>query len=143
MPFIVVGGAAIVAGGLLSAATAFAPSYLASWAVAYLVLVVGVAQVALGLGQALLASEPPSRRVVAAEVVLFDVGNAGVMAGSLVGPRVLSLVGSGLLLVVLAAMLWAVRRPAHRGWPLHLYRLVLVILFVSIPIGLRIASVRG
>lgn len=37
-----------LAGGLVAAATALAPSQLASWTTAYLVLVGGVAQAALG-----------------------------------------------------------------------------------------------
>src|SRR5664280_2796146 len=64
LPFAAVGAACIVAGGLVAAVSAPAPSEHASWAAAYLVLVVGVAQAALGVGQALLALRVPSRRNV-------------------------------------------------------------------------------
>ncbi|TAL95934.1 MAG: hypothetical protein EPN69_05000 [Rhodanobacter sp.] len=53
LPFLVVCALAIVGGGALAAAMAHAPSRKLMWAVAYLVLVVGVTQAALGVGQAL------------------------------------------------------------------------------------------
>lgn len=82
LPFVVLGAACVVAGGLVAAAVAMAPSQLGSWAAAYLVLVGGVAQVALGAGQALLASRPPGRRAVAAGVAGWNAGNGAVLAGT-------------------------------------------------------------
>ncbi len=43
----------VAVGGLLAAVTAPAPTELGTWAVAYLVLVAGLAQVGLGMGQGL------------------------------------------------------------------------------------------
>ncbi len=55
LPFGAAGAVCVVAGGLVSAAIAPALSELGSWAVAYLVLVGGAAQAAVGTGHALLA----------------------------------------------------------------------------------------
>lgn len=142
-PFAAAGTACVVAGGLVAAAVAMAPSQLGSWAAAYLVLVGGVAQVALGTGQALLALRAPGRRVVAAELAAWNAGNGSVLAGTLLGADWLTDAGGVLLIAALALLLsvsrGAVRRPA---WPLHLYRALVTLLLVSIPAGLMIAAVR-
>ncbi|HEX7022915.1 MAG TPA: hypothetical protein VF171_08655 [Trueperaceae bacterium] len=139
-PFVVVGGLAVIAAGLTSAATALAPSYHASWAVAYLVLVVGVAQVVLGLGQALLTPAPLPARGTALQAAVFNLGNAGVLSGSLLDLPAFTWAGSALLVVVLAWMYASVRGARGGGrLLLYAYRAVLAILFVSIPIGLLIA----
>src|SRR5689334_18409429 len=80
-PFAAAGAACIVAGGLVAAATAQAPSQLASWTTAYLVLVVGVAQAALGTGQALLTARPPGRPGIAAELTAWNGGNGASWPG--------------------------------------------------------------
>lgn len=143
VPFAVLGTSCVVAGGLVSAAVAVAPSQLGSWAVAYLVLVGGVAQVALGAGQALLASRPPGRRTVAAELAGWNVGNGAVLAGTLLGATWLADAGGVMLVAALALALagirGAVRDPA---WILHLYRALIVVVLVSIPVGLVIGAVR-
>ncbi|HEY5019315.1 MAG TPA: hypothetical protein VII59_21295, partial [Streptosporangiaceae bacterium] len=82
-PFVAMGTACVVAGGLVAAAVAMAPSELGSWAAAYLVLVGGVAQVALGAGLALLAPRPPGRRAVIAGLAGWNAGNGAVLAGTL------------------------------------------------------------
>lgn len=66
IPFVVIGAASVLLGGVLSAASAGSPSYTSSWAVAYLVLVAGAAQLVLGIGQAELASKRPSGALIAA-----------------------------------------------------------------------------
>lgn len=104
-PFAAAGAACIVAGGLVAAATALAPSQLASWTTAYLVLVGGVAQAALGTGQALLAARPPGRPGIAAELTAWNGGNGAVLAGTLLGASWLADVGGVLLAAVLALML--------------------------------------
>ena len=140
-PFAALGTACVVAGGLVAAAVATAPSQLGSWAVAYLVLVGGVTQVALGAGPALLASRPPGRRAVAAELAGWNAGNGAVLAGTLLGAAWLADVGGAVLIAALALALagirGAVRRPA---WPLHLYRALIALVLVSIPVGLVIAA---
>src|SRR6185437_2244306 len=101
-PFAALGTACVVAGGLVAAAVATAPSQLGSWAVAYLVLVGGVTQVALGAGPALLASRPPGRRAVAAELAGWNAGNGAVLAGTLLGAAWLADVGGAVLIAALA-----------------------------------------
>jgi hypothetical protein len=128
---------------LVAAAVAMAPSRLGSWAAAYLVLVGGVAQVALGAGQALLASRSPGRRTVAAELAGWNTGNGAVLGGTLLGATWLAGAGGVLLaaalVLALAGTRGAVRHPA---WPLHLYRALIALVLVSIPVGLVIAAVR-
>lgn len=143
MPFVVVGGAGIVIAGMISAATAFTPSYHASWAVAYLVLVVGAAQISLGLGQAWLAREPPASSTVVWEVVGFNLGHIGILGGQLLGVLLSTVLGSALLVAVLAIMILAVRGSARSPWLRYAYWTLAAILLVSIPTGVLIASVGG
>lgn len=143
-PFVTLGVACVVAGGLVAAAVAMAPSELGSWAAAYLVLVGGVAQVALGYGQALLAPGMPSRRLVAAELIGWNSGNGAVLIGTLTGLTPLADLGGALLFVALALVIRGIRGAARRpAWPLHLYRALVALVLVSIPVGLVIADVRS
>lgn len=143
-PFAVVGSISIVSGGVVSAATAASPSYSASWVVAYLVLVAGVAQLVLGIGQAQLAAKQPSRRVIAAEVIAFNLANVAVIAGTLLGIPVLVYIGAALLVIALAVFVWAVRGGlTHNTSLLYGFRAMVVILIVSTPIGLVIAGARA
>lgn len=144
VPFVIIGGACIVVGGLISAATAFSPSQIAAWAVAYLVLVAGVAQVALGLGQGLLASDPPSWRLVCIEIIAVNIGNAAVIAGTLVRMPFVVDAGGALLVLALALLIWGVRGSRDRmRWVLYGYRLLTLIVLVSIPIGLVLSHIRA
>lgn len=142
-PFIVIGGLGLVAGGLLSAISAGSPSYLASWAVAYLVLVVGVAQLALGIGQDRLAPGTPAPGLISAELLAFNLANLAVLAGSLFAVLALTWVGAVLIVVAMALFIWAVRggTSEHRGL-LWLYRAVVAVLLVSAPIGIILAHSR-
>lgn len=143
-PFLVIGAACVVAGGLVAAAVATGPSQLGSWTAAYLVLVGGVAQVALGTGEALLARRPVDHRAATVEVAAWNVGNAGVLAGTLIGVSWLAYAGGGLLVVALVLALAGIRGAARRpAWPLHLYRALIALVLVSIPVGLVIATVTS
>ena len=143
MPFVVVGVACVVAGGLVSAAVAMAPSQLGSWAVAYLVLVGGVAQVGFGAGQALLAVRAPGRRTVVAELAGWNAGNGAVLAGTLLRITWLADIGGVLLFTILVLALARIRGAVrHPAWPLHLYRAVVSLVLVSIPVGLVIAVIH-
>jgi hypothetical protein len=142
-PFVVIGSAWVVAGGLVAAVTAHAPSEHATWAAAYLVLVAGFAQVALGAGQAWLAGQiPPLLPVLASELIAWNAGSAAVLAGTLGGVVSITDAGGVLLIVALALMLRATGRQ-RSGWPLRGYRLLIVIVLVSIPVGLILAHVRA
>jgi hypothetical protein len=109
----------------------------------YLVLVCGVAQLAVGTGQALLAPGTPSPRVVAAEFAGWNAGNAAVLAGTPLGFTPLAGAGGALLAAALALLIAGVRgagRPP--AWPLHLYRLLIALVLVGIPAGLLLAGTR-
>ncbi|MEO7979862.1 MAG: hypothetical protein ABI807_03025 [Sporichthyaceae bacterium] len=143
-PFVAVGAACIVAGGLVAAVTAPAPSEHGTWAAAYLVLVAGVAQVVLGVGQALLAPRPPAQRMVAAQVIAWNISNAAVLAGTVAGDTAFVDAGGVLLVVVLVLMLRGARGGgATPRWLLAAFRLLAVVLLVSIPVGLVLARTRS
>lgn len=133
-----VGVGSIVGGGLVAAIVATDPSENGIWAAAYLVLVAGVAQVALGLGQSWLAERPPSREAVMSELALYNLGNAAVIGGTLVDRTWPVDVGGMLLIAALAMYLWATRR-ARGGSMLLSYRLLIAFVLVSIPVGLVLA----
>ena len=134
LPFAVVGAVCVVAGGLVAAVTAHTPSEAAAWSAAYLVLVAGVAQIALGVGQAWLAPQPPSDRRVAVQFAGWNIGNAAVLVGTLLG--IVRVVDVGGVLLVFSLALFALGvRGARRDWPLWAFRAIVVILLVSIPIG--------
>jgi hypothetical protein len=141
-PFAVAGAVSVFAGGLLAAAIAApAPTRHGVWAVAYLVLVLGVSQILLGAGQALLVSAPPSARGAAVTATVFNVANVAVLVGVVTDHVVVFDAGSLLLVVALVLFLYGVRRGARRGWPLYAYRLFVALLVVSIPIGMLLTTV--
>lgn len=135
--------ASISAGGLISAVTASAPTQHSAWAVAYLVLVVGLAQGALGLGQAWLADDAPLRRLVITECITFNLGNTGVLLGTLFSLPVLVDAGGVALVIALTFFLRGVRGAWTGNWLRVLYRISVAILLVSIPVGLVLAHLRA
>ncbi len=142
-PFVLIGIAAVIVGGLLSAVTATTPTRQIAWLVAYLVLVVGVAQIGLGAGQAWLAVHPLGGGLLAGEFLGFTLGNAGVAAGTMLSLPVLVDAGGILLVGSLALFLWGVRHSARGGWLRYLYRALVALLLVSIPVGLVLAQIRA
>lgn len=142
MPFLVVAALAIVGGGALAAAMAHAPTRKLFWAVAYLVLVMGVTQAALGVGQALLATREASRPVRVAEWATFNLGNAGVMGGTLCSSQWLVVVGTLLFAASLLLFLLATRG-ARSGWPILAYRTLLVFIGGSAVVGVVLTMVRA
>jgi hypothetical protein len=139
----ILGTASIIVGGLVAAVTS--PLQLAhgSWAAAYLVLVNGVAQIALGASQAALAAKP-SRAAVVGELVAWNAGSVAVIGGTLMRLPLIVDAGGLLLVIALAMMIATVRgKAAGPGWALWTYRLLLVIVLVSIPIGLVLAHLRA
>ncbi|MGH3562760.1 MAG: hypothetical protein ACRDTN_13440 [Mycobacterium sp.] len=140
-PFAVAGAVSVIAGGLLAAAIAApAPTRHGVWAVAYLVLVLGVGQIVLGAGQALLASIPPTERVVAITAVAFNAANIAILVGIVTDHIVVFDAGAVLLIGALVLFLYGVRRGA-RSWPLYAYRVFVAVLVVSIPIGMFLTTV--
>ena len=78
-----VGSVAIIAGGMIAAFSANAPSREAMWLSAYLVLVVGVIQIAIGVGFIVFVKKELSRRLLIAPLTLFNLGNAAVIVHTL------------------------------------------------------------
>jgi len=144
--FIWAGVVCVIAGGLVSASTAPSPSEHGSWAAAYLVLVGGVAQVGLGVGQAWLAPDVASTRLTRLtnlQLVGWNVGNAAVIGATLSGLTPVVDAGGALLVATLVACVSKVRHPARRGLPLQAFRALVILLLVSIPVGLVLAQLTG
>lgn len=139
-PFFGIGSLSIIAGGFVAAVTRPTGFDLGSWLAAFLVLVGGVAQLVLGLGQAWMAAEHPRPSVVAAEILLWNIGMALTVVGSLTSIPVVTTIGAPLVIAALVLFLLGVRN-AIGGvrWPLLLYRSVTVIVLVSTPIGVVLA----
>ncbi len=142
MPFTVTAAVSVIAGGLLAAAFASDPGRYAVWASAYLVLVVGVIQFALGLGQALLAAEVPAAGLVASEWIVMNLGNAAVIVGTLITFPSLVAVGGALLVIALALFLYGTRT-ARPHWSTYTYRILLILVLLSIAIGVGLSASRG
>jgi hypothetical protein len=142
-PFLAVGAVSIVAGGLTAALTRPTGFALGSWLAAYLVLVAGVAQIALGVGQAWLARDEPGRAEVGVEVVAWNGAVVATIVGTLVGAPLVTTLGGVALVVALARFLVGVRSTgASSHAPLVLYRFVVTVVLVSTPVGLALAWIR-
>jgi hypothetical protein len=142
-PFVLVGAASIVAGGLVAAVTRPLELELGSWLAAFLVLVGGVAQIVLGAGQAWLCDGRPPRRQLISEAAAWNVGVATTIAGSLVALPVLTSVGGIAMAVALVLFLHGTRASASGPRrALATYRAVLVVVLVSTPVGLVLAWAR-
>lgn len=135
------GVACVIGGGLVSAAAAPAPSYHSSWAVAYIVLVAGAAQVALGLGQSALTEGNVADRTVRAELLGWNLGNAAVVAGTLLDVTPVLYAGCALLVAVLVLVLYAIRhaKPARM---LVATRVIVILLLISMPVGIVLEAVK-
>ena len=146
--FVVPGMLAVVAGGVLAAVIAPAPTEHATWAAAYLVLVWGVAQVALGVGQWLCAGRL-STALVVAQVIGWNVGCAAVVVGTVSGVPAVADVGAVLLVVALILLARGLTGgPARRrfgvpSWARWSYGLLITVLLVSIPVGLIMLRLRA
>lgn len=143
-PFRISGAAWIIAGGLTSAVTGPLNLEDGSWAAAFAVLVGGVAQYAIGVVQAALAPKHPSPRMIAAELAAWNAGSIAVIIGTVVSMPLIVDAGGLLLVIALVLMVVTVRgRGSGPAWALWLYRALLVVILVSIPIGLTLAHVRA
>lgn len=147
---IVAGYVCIVAGGLLAAVTGPLGLAHGSWAAAYLVLVGGVGQLALGWVPGVLA-RPTAGRSAWAVVITWNTGNllvlGGTIAGVTLGVDAGSVLLAGALLLALVALSgWRGGLPPDRSrWVLVLgwaYLGLLLLLVVSIPVGLVLAHLR-
>jgi hypothetical protein len=139
-PFAATGIAAVVAGGATAAAIAYHPTEHLVWMVAYLVLVVGVMQGVFGAGQAWLAVRPPVRRTVWGQWALFNLGNTGVIGGTLCNRTGMVAVGTLLFVGAIAWFFMGVRRARVNGWGVA-YRVLLGLVFLSACTGVVISAV--
>jgi hypothetical protein len=144
-PFVVIGAACVVAGGVVAAVSRPTDFELGPWLAAFLVLVGGVAQIALGAGQAWLVVRPSAPRRVAIEVVTWNAGAALTIVGSLASLPVVTTLGGLALLCALALFFDTVRRGNAASWSRvarRLYMGVTAVVLVSTPIGLALAWIR-
>jgi hypothetical protein len=139
---VLVGCDGVVAGGFVAAATAPVPSEKGSWAAAYLVLVVGVAQLGLVAGVTWLPERTPSRQLIGAEFLAWNLGNAAVLAGTLLEVQPAVAAGGALIVLALLAALVAVR-PARPSRMLWTYRVLIAIVLVSVPVGVLLGQLRS
>lgn len=153
----VTGTVAVILGGLIAAMTAPLALTRGSWAAAYLVLVVGVAQVAMGMARQQWTAADARRHGGWWQLACWNIGSIGVIAGTLLGATAIVAVGSALLVAALVlaflASLAAVgdsdtrhsarRRGARRHRAVLIgYRALLIVLTVSIPIGVILSWIR-
>jgi hypothetical protein len=141
---LIAGDASVVAGGLIAAVTGPTEWSDGSWVAAFLVLVAGVAQAGIGAGQAYLAVTTPTVAFVSAQVVMWNVGCATVIAGTLLSSPATVAVGSAPLVAALVMSMVALRDHSGTQRPVVLvgYRLLLLVVLVSVPIGVALAFAR-
>jgi hypothetical protein len=142
-PFVVVGFLSTIVGGVTAAVTRPTGFELGSWLAAFLVLVGGVAQIALGIGQAWLSDQPPSPASLRAEVITWNVGMAATIAGSLLAAPAVTTLGGVVFAVALCVFLRSVPRSgASPRWARLLYRWLVAVVLLSTPVGLVLAWIR-
>jgi hypothetical protein len=147
---ILLGYACIVAGGLVAAVTGPLQLQYGSWAAAYLVLVGGIAQLALGWVPGEVGRPEIGRRAWII-VTGWNLGNALVIGGTLTALPLGVDVGSLLLVLALILAIIGLVRPrggavgSPRGWRVLLrvaYLCLLVVLAISIPVGILLTYLR-
>jgi TRAP-type C4-dicarboxylate transport system permease small subunit len=144
----VVGSCCVVLGGLVAAITG--PFELAhgSWLAAYLVLVGGVTQYAMGRARVWWPDAMQPRSWGWTQVGSWNAGNALVIGGTLGGEPVVVDLGSVLLIAAVGIALHAARPAARAGAsptsPLVglAYRTLMLVLAVSIPVGMVLSHLR-
>lgn len=142
-PFVAIGTICVVVGGLVAAVTGPTGFEDGSWMAAYLVLVGGTAQIALGVGQSIVGAGPPRARARRTELIGWNIGVIATIAGTLVAEPLLTTIGGLATAVALVAFL-TVRpeRPQSVGWMNIGYRVLVGVVLVSIPVGVTLAWIR-
>ena len=142
-PFLFVGALYVVAGGLVAAVTRPTGFDLGSWLAAFLVLVGGATQIALGVGQAWLSDVRPNPAAVTAEMLVWNAGVAATIMGTLVAAPLVTTLGGIALIVALVLFL---RGVGTSGWDARsvrtVYRAVVALILLSTPVGLALAWIR-
>ncbi|MDE3131080.1 MAG: hypothetical protein KGL16_07985 [Acidobacteriota bacterium] len=134
--FLAVAAVMIIGGGLVAAINGAASFAHGSWLAAYLVLVGGVAQLALGFGCLLLPRAECPPRLRRAQLWLWNVGILTVAAGVLTNLFGLVLTGSVVTATGLASFAGGGGRASNPGRNRVLaYRLVIGALAISVLVG--------
>ncbi|MGZ6709707.1 MAG: hypothetical protein ACXVFN_22545 [Solirubrobacteraceae bacterium] len=129
--FFAPGLAMMLAGAAAAIVHAAGGGWWLHWVSLHLVFLGGISQLVLGAGQffvcAFLATDPPPRRLIAAELASWNAGTLLVAAGEPTGTNTLTLAGAGLILIGLAlfaAALAAMRRRSlqRARWALRWYQ---------------------
>jgi hypothetical protein len=139
--FVAVGVTCTVAGGLVAAVTRPLSFELGSWTAAFLVLVGGIAQVALGVGQAWVGN--PRFSLQRAELVAWNASVVLTIVGTLRATPALTSAAGGLLVVALGLFLVGSRSDTQHGraWRAA-YRILITFVLLSVPVGLALAWAR-
>jgi len=97
-----------------------------------------------------LAARPPTQRLTYTELIGWNLGNAAVIAGTLSNTNVVVFIGGAILVVVLGFFGYGVRRSAgapdsaaRPSWIVNGFRLLLLVLLISIPVGLVLAALKN
>lgn len=139
LPFAIAGTACVIGGGILAAATANVSTEHTAWATAYLVLVCGVGQIVLGAAAGL-PNNSTRRWAVPAVFIGWNLANAAILAGTLLDTEIMVDLGGVLLALVLIEELVVVHKSRSPvPWLLPIFRVVVGIMLVSIPVGLVLA----
>lgn len=148
MILLAVGIGCVVLGGLVAAVTEPLGLAHGSWVAAYLVLVGGVAQGAMGWAR--MGHRGPLRSVWGwVQFGAWNAGNGAVLVGTVLGAPPLVDLGSLMLIVALVIALLAARRSGDRDdgpmpeWLGWIYRLLLLVLALSIPVGIVLSHLRN
>ena len=145
----VTGVCSVVLGGLVAAVTGPVDLAHGSWLAAYLVLVGGVTQCAMGQARLRRPAATSPRRAWA-QIGCWNVGNAVVIGATLAGEPLAVDLGS-LLLVIALAIAWRAARPGTGGHSSAgglsnlidaAYRALILVLGVSIPVGMALSQMR-
>lgn len=146
----VAGAGFVVLGGLVAAVTDPLDLARGSWLAAYLVLVGGVAQYAMGWVERRQSTETTEASSLPwARFGGWNLGNAAVVIGTLASAPLLVDLGSVLLVFVLVTALKATWSGAAWSGPqsptlvVWTYRILLIILIVSIPVGILLSYLRN
>ena len=146
-----VGVSSVVLGGLVAAVTGPLDLAHGSWLAAYLVLVGGVAQGAMGQPRFRRAEVMQPRRGWV-QIGGWNLGNAMVIGGTLIGLPAIVDLGSVALIIALAIAFHAARPAptasacptAGRAPPLldRAYRALLLVLACSVPVGIMLSHLH-
>ncbi len=142
-PFALTGIACVVAGGLVAAVTSPLGLEMGSWTAAYLVLVAGVAQLGLGVGQAWIPEELPTARRRLFELTAWNGGGVAVLVATFIRTPLLVAAGGLALLIALGLFLSAVKRPRRvtTHW-LATYRVLAIVVAISVLVGFVLSVAR-